>query len=141
MLIGYNDLQTVNSNLVKEWNYERNGKISPESLSKGSDKKVWWKCEHGHEWDCSVSHRVGGNNCPICSGKRVVSGYNDFATLYPDIMDGWDWEQNKNINYQWLGKSSSEKVWWKCKACGERFQRSIISHINSRKCPRCKGKV
>ena len=29
VLKGYNDLQTINPNLAKEWNYEKNGNLSP----------------------------------------------------------------------------------------------------------------
>lgn len=136
-----NSIATTHPHLLSEWNYEKNGRILPENISKGSDKKVWWKCEKGHEWDTSVSHRVAGRGCPICSGKRIVSGYNDFMTLYPDLIESWDWEQNTNINPHILGKTSSENAWWKCKKCGGKFQRKIIYQIESRKCPNCKAKV
>ena len=44
-----NDLQTLNKDLSMEWNYEKNGLLTPEMFSCGSNEKVWWKCSKGHE--------------------------------------------------------------------------------------------
>ena len=41
-----------------------------------SNKVVWWQCEHGHEWQAPINRRSGGIGCPICSNKKVLSGYN-----------------------------------------------------------------
>ena len=34
--------------LMQEFHFGRNGDLKPESLTHGSDKKVWWKCKEGH---------------------------------------------------------------------------------------------
>ena len=47
---GENDLQTVNPDLAEEWNYEKNNKLTPMDIMPNSGKKVWWKCNKGHEW-------------------------------------------------------------------------------------------
>ena len=36
--------------LLRQWNSERNGALTPETVSYGSKKKVWWRCGKGHEW-------------------------------------------------------------------------------------------
>ena len=36
-------------NLVKEWDYEKNGTLTPFNISYGSNKKVWWMCENKHK--------------------------------------------------------------------------------------------
>ena len=41
-------------NLLAEWNYERNLPIVPDKIARGSDKKVWWKCKEGHEWQAPL---------------------------------------------------------------------------------------
>ncbi len=52
--------------LIEEWNYERNGKLTPWQVSYGSDKKVWWKCKScGYEWLKTISSRKK-SNCPKC---------------------------------------------------------------------------
>ena len=30
--------------LAMEWDYEKNGVLTPENVSYGSNKKVWWIC-------------------------------------------------------------------------------------------------
>lgn len=51
--------------LAKEWDTEKNGKLTPNDVSITSSKTVWWKCEHGVEWKQSVIVRqqnfVNGN--------------------------------------------------------------------------------
>jgi len=43
----------------------------PESFCLGSNKKVWWKCAHGHVWSATIANRTkNGSGCPYCSGKR-----------------------------------------------------------------------
>ena len=67
---GENDLQTVNPSLAKEWNYEKNNEVRPDSVVPGSNKKVWWKCSNGHEWQAIIRTRNKGTGCPYCSGQR-----------------------------------------------------------------------
>lgn len=67
-LRGYNDLETLNPNLTKEWNYDRNI-LKPYEVTLGSNKKVWWKCFKEHEWEATISHRTRGRGCPYCAGK------------------------------------------------------------------------
>jgi hypothetical protein len=59
--------------IAREWNFKKNQGLHPEDISYGSSKKVWWKCEKGHEWQSSLAHRVGGRGCPICKGERSTS--------------------------------------------------------------------
>ena len=66
VLKGYNDLQTLNPTLAKEWNYEKNNGLTPMDVAPNSHKKVWWKCNKGHEWQAIIGNRHKGNGCPIC---------------------------------------------------------------------------
>ena len=56
---------------MKEYNYEKNKDIKPTDVLCGSNKKVWWKCRNGHEWESTVNNRARGRGCPICAGKKV----------------------------------------------------------------------
>lgn len=49
-LKGVNDLATTNSELVKEWNYEKNLNLTPFDVTAGSRKKVWWLVEVLSVW-------------------------------------------------------------------------------------------
>ena len=70
VLKGYNDLQTVNPTLAKEWNYEKNKGITPKEVMPNSHKKVWWKCSEGHEWEAVIGNRNKGNGCPYCASYK-----------------------------------------------------------------------
>lgn len=55
----------ANLKLLSEWNYERNLK-KPTEYYLNSNKKVWWKCTKGHEWQAVISSRNKGSGCPYC---------------------------------------------------------------------------
>ena len=79
--------------LMAEWDWEENEKcgLDPRKLSIGSGKRANWVCSKGHKWSTSIYHRARrGSNCPYCSNKKVLSGYNDLQSQRPDLMVEWD---------------------------------------------------
>lgn len=44
-----NSLAKVHPELVSEWS-ERNFPLTPDNITYGSNKRVWWKGSCGHEW-------------------------------------------------------------------------------------------
>ena len=139
VLMGYNDLQTINLILANEWNYEKNGELMPSDVTPNSSKIVWWKCSKGHEWQATVVDRKSGGGCPFCSGKKVLPGYNDLRTVNPTLTEQWDYEKNSNLKPENYSANSHEKVWWKCSK-GHRWQATIASRNNGRRCPYCSNK-
>ena len=69
-----NCLQTTNPDLSKQWNIAKNNNLTPCDVTPGSNKKVWWVCDKGHEWESIIYNRVRGNGCPYCSGRLVWAG-------------------------------------------------------------------
>lgn len=67
---GENDLETVNPALANEWNYEKNDGLTPSDVLPNSGKKVWWRCNRGHEWQARIQSRNGGYGCPECAKNR-----------------------------------------------------------------------
>ena len=66
-----------------EWDPEQS--VNPESV--GSSKTCAWICPQGHSYDMIVGLRINrGLGCPYCSGRRVLTGFNDVATTDPDIL-------------------------------------------------------
>ena len=61
-----NSLAEVHPELITEWS-EKNLPLTPDDITFGSNKKVWWKGTCGHEWQASVKARSNGEKCPICS--------------------------------------------------------------------------
>ncbi len=66
-------LAAKNPSLAKEWHPSKNETLTPEDVTPGSNKKVWWQCKKGHEYQSSVSNKSRGNGCPFCSGRRGSS--------------------------------------------------------------------
>ena len=71
---GKNDLQTINPILASEWDYEKNDKLTPMDVLPNSNKKVWWKCIKGHEWQARIADRNKGRGCPVCYKERKYEG-------------------------------------------------------------------
>lgn len=83
-------VKVLPSHIVDEWHPDKNLPLTPDEVSPGSSKKVWWKCAHSHEWEAAIGNRVSKNQaCPFCSGKRVIEGVNDLASQHPDIAAEW----------------------------------------------------
>ena len=61
-------------NLAKQWHPTLNGDLTPSDITKGSNKKVWWKCPKGddHEWEAVISSRSEGSGGAVCDGKKIV---------------------------------------------------------------------
>ena len=108
--------------LLEEWDWEKNveGGFFPDKMMPQSNKRVHWKCKLGHEWIDTVSHRFSGRNCPICSNHKLLLGYNDLASRYPEVAKEWDYEQNGSLLPNAVVFGYTKNVWWKCSVCGNR---------------------
>ena len=137
---GENDLMSVDSPLLKEWNYDRNGRLTPSDFKEHSARKIWWKCKKGHEWCSSISDRSRGDGCPYCSGKRVLVGFNDLAHINPYIAKEWNYEKNGNKIPQKYTCKSGIKVWWKCEK-GHEWKTSISNRSRGDGCPECNSGI
>ena len=84
-----NSLSRMRPHLVSEWS-EKNFPLTPDTVTFGSNKTVWWKGACGHEWQTSIKARSAGEQCPICSGARVLRGYNDFESKFPELAKEWN---------------------------------------------------
>jgi len=127
VLKGFNDLATTHPKIAAEahgWD--------PSLVSFGIKGKREWKCELGHTWIALVTNRTFRNdNCPVCSGKKVLVGFNDLATVHPDIAaeaDGWD-------PTSVTAGASSRRFNWKCSE-GHRWT-SKSANRQMAGCPTC----
>ena len=136
ILEGFNDLNTVNPTLAAEWNFEKNKELTPADVMPNSHKKVWWRCSKGHEWSAKISHRNNGIGCPYCSGKKVLSGYNDLNTINPNLAKEWNCERNFELTPMQVLPNSGKKVWWKCNK-GHEWQARIADRNKGIGCPFC----
>ena len=122
--------------LVKQWNDEKNHGSRPDEYSYGSNRKVWWRCEKGHEWEAIIGNRTKGRGCPYCSGRKALAGDNDLLKLYPDIAREWNSKKNGSLLPSQIRPGSNEKVWWICRN-GHEWEASPDHRINGRGGPYC----
>lgn len=129
------NITITNPEILTKWNYEKNV-LSPQNITKGSHKKIWWKCKHGHEWASAVGNIIKGHGCPYCSGRLPIKGINDLNTINPKLSKEWNYDKNKNFTPQDVTFGSTKKVWWICKN-GHEWQASICNRNKNRGCPIC----
>ena len=133
-----NSVYLQKPSLLDEWDYDKNGTLSPNMVTTGSDKKVWWVCNLGHSYQATVSARTSGKGCPICSGKRVLKGFNDFESRCPELIKSWDFTKN-DIKPDMVAYGSDKKFWWTCEN-GHSYQCSINNRRAGQSCPICSNK-
>ena len=128
--------------LLAEWDYEKNDpNLLPDKISTGSNRKVWWKCSKGHSWQDTVVRRTHGKKCPYCTNKRVLAGYNDLGTLYPQIAIEWNYKENNDVDINNVVPGSAKKVSWKCSSCGHVWIAAVRSRTQRNSgCPVCAKK-
>lgn len=131
-----NSLSFVRPDIASQWDYEKNGDLTPEDVTKSANIRLWWICEKGHSWDANLNARTGKNRgCPYCSGRRVLLE-NSLYINKPNLLEIWDY--NKNIiSPEEVSVYSHKKVWWKCS--NNHFWEEKISQVSTRDggCPYC----
>ncbi len=119
--VGFNDLQTVNPELAREWHPTRNGDLTPLKVAATSCKKVWWQISHFDEstgktfvfeWQSEVYRRNDGVQCPYLTNHAVWPGFNDLATKCPHLIQEWHPTKNGNLTPSDFAMKSNKKVWW-----------------------------
>lgn len=127
------------SGLLDQWDTERNGADTPRTVSYGSQRKIWWRCEKGHTWQAPVYSRTGGAGCPYCTGRRVGQG-NDLASLYPALAAQWDLRKNAPRKPSDVLAGSHSPAWWLCER-GHSWQATVNSRLSGSGCPVCAGRL
>ena len=128
------------SELLLQWHPEKNGELTPDGVSYGSQKKIWWVCDRGHEWQSPPYARVGRNaGCPYCAGKKVAPGQ-DLRSLYPDIAAQWHPVKNGRLRPEDCLPGSHRTVWWQC-AQGHEWKALVKARIEGCGCPICPNRV
>lgn len=139
ILPGFNDLSSTHPLIASDWDSERNYPLTPDQVSKGSKRKVFWLCSEGHSFEASVGNRVAGRSCSFCSGKKVLTGFNDLSTVHPEISSEWDYAKNYPVSPQEISKSSNRIAHWLCTE-GHSYEATISNRIGGKSCPYCAGK-
>lgn len=60
-------LAALHPEIAKEWHPEKNAPQMPHDVVPGAAARVWWRCQHGHEWQARICERTGkGSGCRLC---------------------------------------------------------------------------
>lgn len=128
VLAGFNDLATTHPKLALELL-----DLDPTSIGRGSAKRAHWKCSLGHQYEAPISQRTfNQTGCPICSGRKVLAGFNDLVTTHPEIAAqaiGWD---PKTVN-----AGSNKKLRWRCNDGHEWITQPNDRVGGGKGCPTC----
>lgn len=136
-----------NEEIMSQWDWEKNNNLElyPDKLSYGSNKIAWWICSKGHNYRTNIHHKTKDkpNNCPICSNKKILKGYNDLEFVSPDIAKEWNYAKNENLRPSDVIYSTTRKVWWKCSICNFEWESEIRNRTKDKKtgCPQCTLKI
>ena len=77
--------------------------------------------------------------CPYCSNQKILPGFNDLKTTYPDIAQEWD-ETKNTIEPSSIGAGSGKKAWWMCSK-GHEWEAVIATRTKKKVgCPYCSGR-
>ena len=123
-----------------EWHPTKNT-LTPDSVTKGSGRKVWWLGQCGHEWEAVVQNRVKGAGCPFCANKRLLPGFNDLATRFPGVVAEWHPTRNPTGPEE-IMPGSKKRAWWLCGVCDREWETRIdFRTAMNTGCPSCRNRI
>ena len=122
-------IRSGRQDLLIQWNSAKNGELSPEDVTYGSQKMVWWRCAQGHEWQSPPYARIGKEaGCPFCAGKRLSQEI-VLSTVYPELAEQWHPGKNGELTPEQVLPGSHRRVWWRCAQGHEWFLKIINKFI------------
>lgn len=138
VLAGVNDLGTTSPATAQKWS-TKNSKLVTE-VTAGSNKKVWWECEKGHEYESRIidQSKYSCPKCPTNSSKpeKDITDYLQTLGLHVEnnvrkIIDNYELDiyvPSKNIAIEYNGlywhtekfrdKTYHYNKWLACKEAG-----------------------
>ena len=97
------------------WHPTKNGDLLPSEITSQSNKRVWWACDDGHEWQQAPYPLTGqGTGCPYCAGQKL-SYERSLAAVAPHLVEEWDEEKNGKSASEVMAKTGRPDYWWICK--------------------------
>lgn len=101
-----------------------------------TNQRYYFKSDCGHEFLAFPKNVVCDNyvRCPVCSGRVVIKGINDFNTIHPELSR---YLFDKSDGYKYTAQSN-HKTKWKCPYCGHVWEQTfnkMVCKLN--KCSNC----
>ena len=142
---GINDLKTWceqhdRTDLLLEWDIDKNGSLSPDNISYGSHKEVFWvcsKCETHYKKD--IHARTRGTGCGVCSGVGKNQHRRKLFDEYPLLKQELDLNKNSYESLKDVSAGSSQPIYWICNQ-GHSYDMPAVNKPKSKGCPYCTNK-
>src|SRR5579862_886751 len=134
-------LAQARPDLAQEWHPQKNGSLTPDRVTRGTNTVAWWLGPCGHEWDMAVKLRTGhqASGCPYCAGKRVLPDESFFAR-FPGLAMEWHPSRNGELRPETLAVSSGKRAWWRCSTCTHDWVATVAQRTgDGTGCPACAG--
>lgn len=138
VLAGFNDIGTTHPAVAAMWTGRG---LPPTEVTPFSRKRIELRCARGHVFEVPVMQITLPKSapCPVCSGRRLVPGVNDLATMRPEIAALWD---GTGVGPPEVTAGSSAKMNLRCDQ-GHRWTAAVhsLTRRNGTRCPTCAGNI
>ncbi|MBQ7224183.1 MAG: hypothetical protein IJX06_01340 [Clostridia bacterium] len=145
-------LAEYSSELVKEWDYEKNKGLTPEMFLPHSNRIVWWRCAKcGDSFRMSINSRtrIHESGCPLCAKKSRKANFlkskvkkkGALIETHPELAKEWSYNKNLPLTPYDITVGHNKKVWWKCSVCGYEWEAAPNNRKKGVGCPCCSGRV
>lgn len=120
--------------LLKEWDYTRNGSLTPHDVPPKGRQVVWWVCKNEHSYRAKLANKANGKTCPECN---IIS--RSITVQKPEVLKYWDYEKN-TVSPDRVSYGSNKVYWWKCEY-DHSFDTSAgaMTRKGRASCPYCRG--
>ncbi|WP_339176926.1 zinc-ribbon domain-containing protein [Paenibacillus sp. FSL R5-0701] len=100
----------------------------------GIDRKLLWKCDHGHQWESSPNYVQRGRWCPQCKKDQKQRKTINKLKLLKELAQQREGRCLSRIYY-----NVDTKLRWECKV-GHQWESTPYSVKNGSWCPTCASK-
>jgi hypothetical protein len=128
ILIGFNDLQTTHPEIAKQasgWD--------PTKFKAGSSKMMSWQCPQAHQWRAIIHSRTRTSpaDCPYCTNRKLLLGFNDLKTTHPEIAsEAYGWDPST------VTRGMDKRKKWRCKL-NHVWETDVVVRTRGSGCPSC----
>jgi len=134
---GETDLATTHPQIAQEWHPTANGDLRPQHCTAGSERLVMWLCPRSHTYEVTIYDRTGSTRagCYYCSNRRLLPGFNDLKTRYPELSLDWDTPRNDGLTPDQTFPGN-QKRWWTCRQ-GHTQHMQFRNRLRAGGCTQC----
>ena len=116
-----NSLEAKFPDIAKELDPDANYGLTAANIDYCSHVRLNWICSNcGNKYSKEVHRRTDpryarAGHCKYCTGQARKKGYNDLETLYPGIIEYWDFENNDKLGLDFysVAPSRESEAYWK----------------------------